>query len=151
MPLTEDEARAIGKVVAHEVVTALREADYDSLMLHSIPYMHGSPGIVVHEDVAKVSPCRCIEYQPGKKLCFKSGIIGALSDAQEATYCPTWEKMESPGLERRLAGWMEAKDICKAEIAPIPKGEKLAPWLTCMSRELSARGIRAGAREGVAR
>jgi len=114
-----------------------------NLMLHSVPYQEGSPGIVVNEATAMASPCRCIEYRPGKKLCFSRGIIGALSDEQEAIYCPVTEELESPGLEKRLKDWMDAVETCKAEIAPIPKGERLEPWLSCMSRELKARSIEA--------
>lgn len=114
-----------------------------NLLLHSVPYQEGSPGIVVNEATAMASACRCIEYRPGKKLCFSRGIIGALSDEQETIYCPVIEKLESPGLEKRLENWMESVEICKAEIAPIPKGERLEPWLGCMSRELRARSIEA--------
>lgn len=114
-----------------------------NLLLHSVPYQEGSPGIVVNEATAMASPCRCIEYRPRKKLCFSRGIIGALSDEQEAIYCPVTEELESPGLEKRLKDWMDAVETCKAEIAPIPKGERLEPWLSCMSRELKARGIEA--------
>jgi len=114
-----------------------------NLLLHSVPYQEGSPGIVVNEATAMASPCRCIEYRPGKKLCFSKGIIGALSDEQEAIYCPVTEELESPGIEKRLKDWMDAVETCKAEIAPIPKGERLEPWLSCMSRELKARGIEA--------
>jgi len=114
-----------------------------NLLLHSVPYQEGSPGIVVNEATAMASPCRCIEYRPGKKLCFSKGIIGALSDEQEAIYCPVTEELESPGLEKRLKDWMDAVETCKAEIAPIPKGERLEPWLSCMSRELKARSIEA--------
>lgn len=113
------------------------------LLLHSVPYSEGSPGIVVNEVVAKTSPCRCIEYRPGKKLCFSKGIIGALSDEQEEIYCPTTVPLESPGLERRMKSWMGAVETCKVEIAEIPKGERLEPWLSCMSRELAAREVKA--------
>ena len=114
-----------------------------NLLLHSVPYQEGSPGIVVNEATAMASACRCVQYRPGKKLCFSKGIIGALSDEQETIYCPVTEKLESPGLEKRLQDWMDSVETCKAEIAPIPKGERLEPWLGCMSRELKARGIEA--------
>lgn len=137
MALTEKEVKEIAIATADEVMDRQREQEHDSLMLHSVPYAYGSPGIVVNEAVAKASPCRCFEYEPGKKLCFSKGIVGALSDDQEKVYCPTVEKLESPGLERRLKSWMGAKTICKAEIETIPKGERLEPWLSCMSRELA--------------
>ncbi len=143
MPLTKEEVAQIASQTADEVVNRIREQEWDSLALNSIPYMHGSPGIVVNEAIAMATPCRCIEYRPGKKLCFSKGIVGALSDEQEKLYCPVTEKLESLGLEKRLAGWMEAVDTCKAEIAHIPKGERLEPWLSCMSRELRARSLAA--------
>lgn len=140
-PMTKEEIRQIATVTADEVMDRVRERERDSLLLHSIGYAYGSPGIVVDEVLAKATPCRCIEYRPGKKLCFSKGIVGALSNEQEKIYCPTTIPLESPGLERRLKGWMESVETCKAEIAEIPKGERLAPWLGCMSRELRARGI----------
>ena len=135
-----EEIQSIAAKVAEKLS---EELAVGNLMLHSVPYQEGSPGIVVNEATAMASTCRCIEYRPGKKLCFSKGIIGALSDEQEALYCPITEKLESPSLEKRLADWMESVDICKAEIAPIPKGERLEPWLGCMSRELRARSIEA--------
>lgn len=147
MALTKEEISLIATRTADEVIAEIREREHDSLLLNSIPYAFGSPGIVVNEALAKATPCRCIEYRPGKKLCFSKGIVGALSDEQEKIYCPTVEELVSPGLERRLKGWMGSVTICKAEIEPIPKGERLGPWLGCMSRELRARGIRARAEE----
>jgi len=138
-----EEIQSIASTVADKVMARIREQEHDSLMLHSIPHGYGSPGIVVSEAIAKTSPCRCIEYRPGKKLCFSKGIVGALSDEQERIYCPAVEELVSPGLEKRLKDWMEAVETCKAEIAPIPKGERLEPWLGCMSRELAAHGIEA--------
>ena len=143
MAISREEIGQIATRTADEVMERIRERDHDSLMLHSTPYMHGSPGIVVNEATAMASPCRCIEYRPGKKLCFSKGIVGGLSDEQEKLYCPTTEALESPGLEKRLEGWMESVETCKAEIAAIPKGERLEPWLGCMSRELAAKGVEA--------
>ena len=92
---------------------------------------------------ALATPCRCVEYKPGKSLCWSSGVVGALSDEQEKLYCPTVEKIERPGTVERMRNWQEAVGVCKAEIEPIPKGERLEPWLTCMSRELETRGVEA--------
>lgn len=131
--MAKEEIEEIATKVAEKLSEDIAIGD---LLLHSVPYQEGSPGIVVNEATAMASACRCIEYRPGKKLCFSKGIIGALSDEQEAIYCPVIEKLESPGLEKRLENWMESVDTCKAEIAPIPKGERLEPWLSCMSREL---------------
>lgn len=141
--ITESQVKAIAVKAADEVMERIGEREHDSLVLHSIPSAFGSPGIVVNEALAKATPCRYIEYKPGKRLAFSKGIIGALSDTQEEIYCPEWVKLDSPGLERRLANWMESVETCKAEIAEIPKGERLEPWLSCMSRELAAHGVEA--------
>jgi len=143
MGISSEEIEQIAKRTAEEVIDRMRYREHEELMLHSVPYAEGSPGIVIDETVARASPCRCIEYRPGKKLCFSKGIVGALSDEQEKVYCPTEEKLESPGLERRLEHWMESVDTCKAEIAKIAPGERLEPWLSCMGRELKARGVEA--------
>ncbi len=143
MPLSNEEITEIATKTADEVMERIREREHDSLLLNSVPYAFGSPGIVVNEALAMATPCRCLEYRPGKKLSFSKGIIGALSDEQEKIYCPTTVPLESPGLERRLESWMESVETCKAEIAEIPKGERLEPWLSCMSRELAAHGVEA--------
>lgn len=141
--LSLEDVERIARRTAEEVVARMREQDHDSLMLHSLGPGFGESGIVVDEAKAKATSCRCIEYQPGKKLCFSSGVVGALSDEQEKLYCNPEIPLESPGLEKRLKSWMGATKICKAEIAEVPKGERLEPWLHCMSRELSARGVKA--------
>lgn len=143
MAISREEIDEIATRTADEVMERIREREHDSLLLNSIPYAYGSPGIVVDETLAKATPCRYIEYKPGKRLAFSKGIVGALSDEQEEIYCPEWIKLNSPGMERRLANWMESVDTCKAEIAEIPKGERLEPWLSCMSRELKTVGIEA--------
>ena len=134
----------VDRIAEAVVVRARDELEIDSLMLHSLPYLHGSPGVVVNEDRAKATPCKCVEYKPGKKLCWSPGIIGALTDEQEALYCPTTIAVERPGTVSRMEKWQEAVDTCKIEIASIPeeKGEeRVTEWLNCMSRELKARGV----------
>jgi hypothetical protein len=141
--MSREEVHQIATATADEVMNRIREQEHDTLMLHSVPHCYGSPGIVVNEAMAMASPCRCLEYRPGRTLCFSRGVIGALSDEQKKIYCPTIEVLESPGLEKRLKGWMGAVETCKAEIVLIPKGERLEPWLGCMGRELVAKGIEA--------
>jgi len=141
--ITTEDIERIARRTAEEVVTRLREQEHDSLMLHSLGPGFGESGIVVDEAKAKATSCRCIEYKPGKKLCFSSGVVGALSDEQEKLYCNPEIPLESPGLEKRLKSWMGSVDICKGEIAKVPPGERLKPWLSCMGRELKAKGVEA--------
>jgi len=139
--MREEEIEQIAKRTAEEVVARIREGENDTLMLHSVPYVEGSPGIVINEELAKATPCRCIEYRPGKKLCFSRGCVGALSDEQEKLYCNPEEKLESPGLEKRMEHWMESVSICNPEIAKDPLCERLKPWIGFMRRELKTRGV----------
>jgi len=141
-PLTREEIGRIATRTADEVMERIAERQHDSLLLHSIGPGFGNSGIVVDEAKAKATPCRCYEYKSGKKLFFSPGVVGALSDEQETLFCKTVIPLESPGIERRMENWGEAVKTCKAEIAGIPKGERLVPWLSCMSRELSDRGVK---------
>lgn len=136
MALSKEEIVEIATAVADKVVEQIREQDYSNLMLHSIVYIHGSPGVVVDEATARNTSCTC--YGP---ICFSRGIIGALSESQKEWACNPRIEAKSPGMERRLKNWREAVSICKAEIEAIPKGERLEPWLSCMSRELPKHGI----------
>ncbi len=141
MALSDEDVERIATAVVEK---AREDVTIDVLMLHSIPYLHGSPGIVVDEDKAKRTACKCVEYKPGKKLCWSPGIIGALTNEQETAYCPTTIAVERPGTVSRMEKWQEAVDTCKAEIATIPveKGEeRMTTWMRCMSTELKARGI----------
>ncbi|GAI75655.1 unnamed protein product, partial [marine sediment metagenome] len=76
MPLNSGEITEIATRTADEVMERIRDQEHDSLLLNSVPYAYGSPGIVVDEALARATSCRCLEYRPGKKLCFSKGIIG---------------------------------------------------------------------------
>lgn len=143
MALTDEEIDRIAERVAEK---ALEQLDVENLLLHSLPYLHGSPGIVVDEERAKASACKCVEYAPGKRLAWSPGIIGALTDEQEKRYCPTMLHIERPGTVGRIRRWQESVDVCKGELAKVPEAtgeERAIAWMRCMKRELSARGIEA--------
>lgn len=107
-----------------------------------LPSMTGSPGIVVDEGVARATPCTRFDLGEGKELVYSKGIVGGLDEGQKALYCPeTTTKPLSEAQQQRLRDWRDAANVCKGEIAEVPKGEQLQPWLGCMSRELSARGL----------
>ncbi|MBA7469157.1 hypothetical protein ES707_04423 [subsurface metagenome] len=146
--LTKEQITELAIGTADKLLACVRERAHSILMLHSLPYSEDRQGIVVNEAEAKASPCRCTEYRPGKKLCFSKGIIGALSDEQKESYCPTTVFVESAGLEKRFEDWMESIGTCRTEIAGIVKGERLDPWLGCMSRELTAKGMGASGSGG---
>ena len=109
------------------------------LLMHMTIEALGSPGLVVNKDVAARTGCRCYVVDT-TEMCFSKGIIGTLSKAQREAYCPTKEIL-TEGIARRVKLFKEAAAEAKKEIAGIPKGERLEPWLTAMSKSLRKRGI----------
>ena len=109
------------------------------LLLNLTVEAMGSPGIMVDTDVAARTPCRCYSVDE-TEMCFSKGIIGTMSRAQVEAYCPTKVYLEQ-GLQRRIREFKEAAAEAKKEIAGIPKGERLEPWLREMSKALKKRGI----------
>jgi len=99
----------------------------------------GSPGIVVNEALAKATGCRCYKVDT-TEMCFSRGIIGTLSPPQREAYCPTKEFL-TEGIAKRVKLFKEAAEEAKKEIAHIPKGERLEPWLHAMGKALRTRGI----------
>ena len=99
-----------------------------------------SPGIVIDEERAKASPCKCFTYK-GRDYCYSPGVIGMLEAGQVPTYCPTREYEVRPGIKQRFEEFSEAAEAAHKKIEEIPKGERLVPWLTEMGKELRARGV----------
>ena len=99
-----------------------------------------SPGIVINEERAKASPCKCFTYK-GKDYCYSPGIIGMLEAGQVPLYCSAKEYEVRPGIKQRFEEFAEAAEAAHKRIEEIPKGERLVPWLTEMGKELRARGI----------
>lgn len=124
--------------VTEAIVEKFKEDE--NLLLHSVPYVEGSPGIVVNEDIAARTPCKCATVD-GSEICFSKGIVGGMSEGQKEAYCNPKTYFESPALEKRIRGFKEAVAEAKEKIKGIPKGERLEPWLKAMSEELTERGI----------
>ena len=99
-----------------------------------------SPGVVINEERAEATPCKCFSYK-GKDYCYSPGIIGMLEEGQVSTYCPSKEYEVRSGIKQRFEEFAEAAEAAHQKIEQIPKGERLMPWLTEMGRELKARGI----------
>lgn len=73
-------------------------------------------GIIVNEDTAKATPCRCLIFGDKEKaedrLCFSSGVVGALSDEQEGEYCTDILAIEtSEQFARRIERFETLGDI----------------------------------------
>ena len=90
-------------------------------------------GIVIDEEVAKATPCSCYEYEPEKFVCWSKGVIGTLTDAQEAMYCNPRIVKKDKGIAERIRKFKEAVEAVKG--IPYPKR------LTEFGKELRKRGI----------
>ena len=93
-------------------------------------------GIVVDEDKAKSTPCKCIRYD-GKDLCWSPGVIGLLRQDQIAKYCPTKHYEEKPKLIKHLN---EFKKIAE-ETKGMPLMERIAMMKALLSKHTPETGV----------
>ncbi|GAH43315.1 unnamed protein product [marine sediment metagenome] len=108
------------------------------LLLNMTVEVLGSPGIMVNEDIAARTPCRCYTYEGEPAICYSRGIIGSMSKGQIEAYC---KPLIEIGESKRVREFKAAAAEAKKEIEGIPKGERLEPWLKAMSTSLKKRGI----------
>jgi len=106
------------------------------LLLHAMPEAFDLGGIIVDEAKASAGPCSCYG-----NVCFHSGIIGALNQGERTQYCKGVVEKTSPAMTTRLQHWNEAKNVCKTQIAGLPKGDRLQTYIHCMGTELPKRGV----------
>lgn len=102
-----------------------------------------SPGIELKSpDVIKLDPvCKCFDIDG--ELCFHSSIIGGLSDRQKSLYCKEKKFEESLELRERVSKFREIAGACSKEVREKhPKGERLEPYLACMSKMGEEKGIK---------
>ena len=98
-------------------------------------------GVVVDDEVARTSTCHRMNLNGGA-LVFSKGIVGALDEGQRELYCPETVDVElTPEQKKRYEDFKDAVVVCQTEIKDVPKGERLQPWLKCMSREAKKKGI----------
>lgn len=120
------------------------------------PFLAGSPsigdfvnpdrrGIVLDEGVAREAPCIGYELSgrgEGPDLIFAKGIEGPLSDDQVEAFCADIRIRDvSPEQLERLTAFRESAELCSTEVdESFARGDRLEPYLSCMSRELRERG-----------
>lgn len=89
-------------------------------------------GIVVTEELARISPCIRIK---GTDLVFTKGVVGALSKEQRDKYCPKIIDVERHEFKKRIARWSEAVKTCKERTKHLTGGDKVKAYIDCMSIE----------------
>lgn len=99
-------------------------------------------GIVINEEVAKTTPCKCFQLKADELLCFSKGILGAMSDPQEEIYCT--EKHIEPathGQKKRIAAFTEAVQQAKERYEAEGKPGK-GRWQELVGEEAEKKGVR---------
>jgi len=142
--LTKEELKKIFEEALEDALE--KEVAPGTRLIDSVVEVEGSPGIVVDADIAARTPCTCYKVDEEVELCFSKGVVGSLDETQRGPlgepgpYC-TEKIYKEEGIVERVKKFKEAVEVCKEEIEKYPKGEKLAPYLSCMSREARKRGI----------
>lgn len=101
-------------------------------------------GIVISPEVA-FKECHGYEYDK-EKMLWSAGVIGTLSDPQERI-CERItilgkDKEIPEELRKRWDFFKKSAGKCSEEVrAEFPKGERLRPFLKCMSREEKRLGV----------
>lgn len=144
---TEATLDRINRKLGHleQRLDGMRQEDEDAgIFLNFLAEEIKPGGIVVDEELAKTTPCRCFEYK-GKDYCFSTGVFGVLTPEEQEVLCP--EKIRVPDERKeRYQKFAAAAEEAHKKIEELPPGERLAPWLEEMGKELSKEGIVQGER-----
>lgn len=123
----------------HRRATKGELEEIDSVLTDYLFFATGVDGILWDEGRYKdpTIPCHCLTYEKTSggesSLCFKKGIIGTLSQDQEAEFCKVMEPIYgSSGMKQRISSFQRASEACS--------GMDLAGRLNCMSKELKKGG-----------
>ncbi|MCL6577975.1 MAG: hypothetical protein K6T73_01125 [Candidatus Bathyarchaeota archaeon] len=93
-------------------------------------------GIVVDDEKAKISPCYMVR---DTNLVFTEGIVGALSEEQKKSYCPTIIEIERPGARLRQQRFSTSVKTCKEKTLNLKGPERVTEYLKCVSEEARKR------------
>jgi len=89
-------------------------------------------GIVVTEELARISPCIKIK---GTNLVFTKGVVGALSKEQRDKYCPEITEVERHEFRKQTVGWSEAIKTCKERVKHLIGSDRVKAYIECISKE----------------
>jgi hypothetical protein len=123
----------------------MADADADEVLDRGLPGLIDFPprgrALIVDEETAWDTPCLRRELKHGGALYFSRGARGPLDEEQQARYCSAG--VETLNLtaeqEERLERFAKAARHCHGEVAELPHGEEMEPYLSCMQAELRRR------------
>lgn len=100
-------------------------------------------GVIIDEGLARDTPCRALNAE-GSRQVFSQGIVGALSDKEQILYCKSGiDEIElSPEMAKRQKILREATTLCQKEVNHLSEGERLQPFLKCLSSQADRQGIK---------
>ena len=87
-------------------------------------------------------PCKCFKIPASdgyteKDLCFRSGVLGTLTQEQNKKLCPEEQRIHmTDGLGKRIAILRRASTICKTQVTEKEKGTRWPLWWSCMGKTL---------------
>jgi len=91
--------------------------------------------LITDENRAKITPCKCVEIEKGKQLCWSDGAIGFLSNKQESDYCPIKLYEQSDKMLNHIHRFTEHSKSCSLVVdKELPKGERESAFLNCMKK-----------------
>jgi len=106
--------------------------------LDFLSVLGSSPGYVVDEALAREAPCVAFELGT-TRLVFSRGVVGSLTDDQQALYCSVTQTREPSEDQRaRILALQESAESCRAAVDDDAEGQ-IQPWLRCLREELRAR------------
>lgn len=98
-------------------------------------------GHVINRSKALNTPCTCYKLD-GELLCWSPGIIGTLTDKQEAIFCTSKDVTPATKeLKNRIISWQEALDEAQERYWKEPYPHRAGRWQEIVSEELAERGI----------
>lgn len=100
-------------------------------------------GIVVDDGLARVTPCHRVILGPDSELVYSKGIVGALNEEQKLLYCDVGieDRQASSEQKKQLQTIRDAAIMCQTEVAELPKGQRLEPFLKCISVTAKKSGV----------
>ena len=140
MPLTDEEAREIGKIVADEVID--RVYGVTDLAFHIMEHEATGAGRILEPARARATGCKCFRFDE-EEYCWSPGVLGLMSSKknpeQIEEFCVLGKVPAGAGAQKRFRELRGA--IHEAQEEWERKGEGLPGWWRQVGEKLAEKGI----------